>query len=486
MKNTPVYIVAFIVWICAVIGMADTKDAWRLKMNLKNGDTKTLLLEGVDSIVLGDTIKPEVKPGDVDANGEPVLMDVSYKHYYEWEWYHHNLENCTYPVVERTRTFSDGTVLTDEFRDYGHPCDIGGCIAVHNDSDGRMIYARYRKIDEYFMPFSEKMAARDYTRWEYDDWKEHETEDGRISGAGERFILHEGDVKITRTDDELSFTMTHCIGVDYLNDIDSIYFYDGGEDKYGIWNKYIASKIYADIDSDGDAMTYPSCMQGLPMGWYFQSTLKWPQFWVYRKNSIAPILDGYIDFNDYDQYFIDENRMVDFLDMRSKVETYGPLLEKATCSWGDCIIFRFDVKTEKCGIKQDFSISDTIYEIKYDKPVLRYLTPLTMSNGNSSNGHDYFRFEGGVNKYTLISSLQPDIRISGDGYSAEFTDLGEATGYTNRSLPFHNWEIIIRSDENLTDVCREGVISLLDSNGASVQTINLYTEKKPDDWYEEE
>lgn len=95
MKTTPIFIAAFIVGVSAVVGLADTKDTWQLKMNLKNGETKTLLLESIDSIVLGGAPEKEVKPGDVDANGVPLLMDVSYNHYYEWVWYHDNMGNNT-------------------------------------------------------------------------------------------------------------------------------------------------------------------------------------------------------------------------------------------------------------------------------------------------------------------------------------------------------------------------------------------------------
>lgn len=478
MKNTPVYIVAFIVGICAVIGMADTKDTWRLKMNLKNGDTKTLLLEGVDSIVLGDTIKPEVKPGDVDGNGEPVLMDVSYKHYYKWVWAHDNLETCSYPIVERTRTFSDGTVLTDEFYDYGHPYNVGGNIRA-NYGDG------------YVGGGSSTLSRHTITPQDYTLFRDNKTLyakydviDGRIPTLGERYVVNSGNVEVVQSENECSYNITHSIGVDYLNGLYIWSNYKEYFDKfvtYGKWNRYRASKIYL---VNKEVVTGST---GLPFGWYCAETQRNAEFSVRRNVEWeAPgVIWGELFIVDYDQYFVDELEMIDFLDLKASAICEPPTLERAVSSRGNCMIFKMGYRTEKCGITHNVSITDTIYEIKYSKPILRYITPLEIVYND--DGRMKFGFKGGNSEsLKIISSLQPNVQVMGEGYSVEIIDLGEEPNCTNRSLPFHNWEIVIKSEENLTEGDRYGTFSLLDAYGASVQTINLYTEKKPDDWYEEE
>lgn len=493
MRKTPVYIAAFIVGICAVICMADTKDAWRLKMNLKNGDTKTLLLEAVDSIILNDTIKLEVKPGDVDEKGEPVLMDVSYKHYYEWEWYHDNLENNTYPVVERTRTFSDGTVLTDEFRDYGHPCMTSGLLRANYTAEEDCIDAGFFK-NEYgeAVPKCVIYTPQDYIlcRDNKTLFAKYDVIDGRIPTLGERYVVNSGNVEIIQSENELSYNITHSIGVDYLNGIfirgdDAKTFYTSAP--YGQWNKYIASKIYKVNDEEVMGST------GLPFGWYFQEMLYRTYVSVLRKvdwaglDGVPGILSANIDYYDYDQYFVDELKMIDFLYLKANAIYEPPTLERAVSSRGNCMIFKVGVKTEKCGITQNVSITDTIYEIKYSNPILRYITPLRDSGGRFmlEDFNTAFVFDGGCQSFTMISSLQPNVQVMGEGYSVEIIDLGEEPNCTNRSLPFHNWEIVIKSEENLTEDDRYGTFSLLDAYEATIQTINLLTDKKPE-WYEEE
>lgn len=486
MKTTPIFISAFIVGVSAVVGLADTKDTWQLKMNLKNGETKTLLLEGIDSIVLGGTPKKEVKPGDVDANGVPLLMDVSYNHYYEWVWYHDNMGNNTYPVVERTRTFSDGTAITDEFFDYGHPCNIAGYIYGPGNND---------KIEAGFLYGYEQIPrglttkSRDYVKgagYMSEDnstmlYPEYEIVDGIVPTFGDRYIVDEGNVEITETEDELLYSITHSIGVDYLNNIDISW--SDHDTNYGIWSCYEESKLYSSYDSDGHVVTIPSCVQGLFAGWYYSKTNCDFDIIVGRTPAlnVDAIIVAYAGLDDYDQYFTDEGKMIDFLDLKSKVLTTTPSLEKSTCSRGDCIIFKYDINTEKCGIRQNISMTDTIYEIKYESPVLRYLTLIDRRKMEGDFEETLYWHEGGGSRsYNMVSSSRPIAEIYGEGLSVEFVDLGENPNYTNRSLPFHDWEVRVNYEANNTGQDRTSDLCLYDAYGNVIQTIKLTQEKKPE------
>lgn len=483
MKTTHILMAGVVVGLTAVVSFADTKDSWKLKMNLNDGTNKTLMLEGIDSIVLGNSEKPEVKPGDVDENGEPILMDVSYNHYYEWVWYHHNMTNNTYPVVERTRTFSDGTVLTDEFRDYGHPAYIHGGInanlADDSESVGESVGANFKyDEDRNMLPTVSTYTYQEYTIYpgKTSLFDKKDIINGQIPTEGERYIVNPGAVEIIETENELSYNITHSLGVDYLNDL---YIWDNFDIEniyasYGQWNKYGSSKIYNSEDGNLN-----STISGLPMGWYFQNTLHSALFQVGRNSDRdAPgLLWGSISFDDYDQYFTDELKLIDFLDLKANVKYEKPTLEKTVSDRGECYVFKCSANTIKCGIHQNMCITDTIYEIKYDAPMLRYLTPL---NNYAGDFEDYFYRNEDKKSYTMISSLQPIVQIQGEGYSFEINDLGEEPTCTNHSLPFHKWEIIIKSDENLEENDRHGEFNLLDAYGNILQTVSLITEKRID------
>lgn len=479
MKTTHILMAGVIVGLTAVVSFADTKDSWKLKMNLNDGTNKTLMLEGIDSIVLGDSEKPEVKPGDVDENGEPLLMDVSYNHYYEWKWYHDNLINCTFPVVERTRTFSDGTVLTDEFRDYGHFVYITGHLYA-NLADSNESVGAYFIWDEdgNILPGGSTYTYQEYTIYpgKTEPYDKKDIINGQIPTEGERYIVNPGAVEIIETENELSYNITHSIGVDYLNDLYMDYFdIENGFAPYGQWNQYMLSKIYNSEDGNLN-----STLSGLPMGWYFQEMVHSRHFAVRRHadDRYDPyLLSCYIAFYDYDQYFTDELKLIDFLDLKANVKYENPTLEKTVSDRGECYVFKCSANTIKCGIHQNICITDTIYEIKYDAPMLRYLTPL---NNNARDFEDYFYGNGGQRSYTMISSLQPIVQIQGESYSLEINDLGEEPTCTNHSLPFHKWEIIIKSDENLDENDRHGEFNLLDAYGNILQTVTLITEKRID------
>lgn len=496
MKKTAIFITALIAGLSAAVGLADTKDTWQLKMNFKDGNDKTLLLEGVDSIILGGKPEKEVKPGDVDENGDPLLMDVSYKHYYNWIWYHDNLPNCTYTVVERTRTFSDGSVVTDEFRDYAHPCDMYfSIIAEHCDPEEDYIGGCYT-MDESknIFPTTHTSTPQDYTLFRDVQtlFKRHEVIGGNIPTLGERYIVSSGNVELIRSETELSYKATHSIGVDYLNGL-YIWRSPRPDPPYGQWNKYILSILYTIYNDSEDTRSLLTGVNGLPMGWYFMLMERGVQFSI-RRNVAWDINDdtpwigrGSIDFNIHDQYFVDDVKMVDFLDVAPKVEFKEPTLERITTDRGNCMLMKYEVNTETCGITQNVFIADTIYEIKYPTPVLRYITPLRGNDGGFIIGDfDHtFSFIEDAQSYNMISSLQPIVQIAGEGYTVEVKDMGEEPNCTNHSLPFHNWEITINSEKNLTDTDRHGTFRLMDAYGKPVQTISLLTEKKPE-WYEED
>lgn len=473
MRKTPTFITIFIVGISAVIGWADTKDEWQLKMKLKDGSTKTLMLEGVDSLVLGDTEKAEVKPGDVDENGEPLLMDVSYKPMMKWVWYYENeAGNATIPYVERTRTYSDSSVVVDLIVDYEWIHSLYGGMG-HNTDKGGVSFDIVGPNKEPYIdnPYIDNRAVSDFT-WNQDDEVQlHENTGGKINAMGERIIFW-GDGEIRETDTELSFIITHSSGIDYLN---GLYIDEYIQEPSPTLNSYFLSTAF----DDNGYETYPlDCPIDLINAWYAGQWIYNYAWFINREDGIS-LQTPDICFRYTDKYLRMGGKIIDFLDFKPKVEKFGPYFEKSTCSRGDCYILRCGMKTELCGIQQNVFVTDTIYEIKYDKPVLRYLTPLESVDmniaGGSSNDILKISSSGGYVGYCITSSLQPIVDLTGKGYSVEITDMGEDPTRTNRSLPFHKWNVRVNIEENTSDEDRDGILHLLDSDGESMQTITYKT-----------
>lgn len=151
---------------------------------------------------------------------------------------------------------------------------------------------------------------------------------------------------------------------------------------------------------------------GLPVGWYYKEMQRNAEFSV-RRNvewEAPSVIWGDLFLLDYDQYFVDEFNMIDFLDLKATAICEPPTLNPAVSSRGNCMIFKMGFRTEKCGIPQNVFITDTIYEIKYSKPILRYITPLEIVY-NDYDGIK-FGFEGGSygsNLLKIISSLSPNV-----------------------------------------------------------------------------
>lgn len=337
--------------------------------------------------------------GVVDTTIEaPDLVDVRYRKGYSWE------EECVlmhlgyYAIVWRDREYSDGTVLTDQFVDYGHP------IAAHTAMD--CVLGSVGEINP--------VPAGVYKGY----W-----------GLGHGFIAEANYLGGTRFMTDSIMTITETIVVPSMEGFSLEGVTEDMFAEPGDWDKYSTSKTYPpELSLTGEHSS------GKSNGWYFSNFMQSYETriiidWNYLLMNTALAID------EYDQYLLIDDQRIDFLDYFERpvhnytlkdlpaTDTYGPGKE-LTCTLTKNYMGRKFIAT---GIT-------TVLEEKYDQK--RYF---------------YRSVEGDSNAWSIGSNVvcnhQPVMEADADWIHIEGVEnLGPSTEYHANQWTYYNWKINYTAD----------------------------------------